>query len=39
MGRHCQILGIGLLAALIGLTLSGCKPARMDEGRLLQEQA
>jgi len=39
MGRHCQILGIGLLAALIGLTLSGCKPARMDEGQQLQEQA
>ena len=30
---------IGVPMALIGLTLSGCKPARMDEGRQLQEQA
>ena len=39
MGRHYHRLWIGLVAALVGLGLSGCKPAQMDAGQLLQEQA
>lgn len=39
MGHRHQIVWIGLAVALMGVFLSGCKPARMEAGQILQEQA